>query len=50
MVIENGIVEQMFIEPGFDDNADGDPFQVSDAETMIKYLRNRKKSSYLCSC
>ena len=39
MVIENGIVEQMFIEPGFDDNADGDPFQVSDAETMIKYLR-----------
>jgi peroxiredoxin len=39
MVIENGIVEQMFIEPGFDDNADGDPFQVSDAETMINYLR-----------
>lgn len=38
MVIDNGIVEQMFIEPGFDDNADGDPFQVSDAETMVKYL------------
>ncbi|MDA8897591.1 peroxiredoxin [bacterium] len=38
MVIDNGIVEQMFIEPGFDDNAEGDPFQVSDAETMVKYL------------
>jgi len=38
MVIENGIVEQMFIEPGFDDNVEGDPFQVSDANTMIQYL------------
>lgn len=38
MVIDNGIVEQMFIEPGFDDNAENDPFQVSDAQTMVKYL------------
>lgn len=38
MVIDNGIVEQMFIEPGFDDNVDGDPFERSDAQTMIDYL------------
>lgn len=38
MVIDNGIVEQMFIEPGFDDNSEGDPFQVSDAQTMVNYL------------
>jgi len=38
MVINNGIVEQMFIEPGFNDNVDGDPFEVSDAQTMINYL------------
>ncbi len=39
MVIDNGIVEQMFIEPGVDDNAEGDPFQVSDAETILNYLK-----------
>ena len=44
MVIDNGIVEQMFIEPGFDDNVDGDPFQISDAETMVKYLSDVREA------
>ncbi len=39
MVVTDGVVEQMFVEPGMDDNADGDPFEVSDAYTMIDYLK-----------
>lgn len=34
MLVKNGIVEKMFIEP----NKPGDPFEVSDADTMLKYL------------
>lgn len=35
MLVKNGIVEKMFIEP----QEPGDPFKVSDADTMIKYLK-----------
>jgi peroxiredoxin/glutaredoxin len=35
MVIEDGTIEKMFIEPEEGD----DPFKVSDAETMLRYLR-----------
>lgn len=34
MLVKNGIVEKMFVEP----EEPGDPFKVSDADTMIKYL------------
>jgi glutaredoxin-like protein len=34
MLVNNGIVEKMFIEP----NKPGDPFEVSDADTMLNYL------------
>ena len=34
MLVEDGIVKKMFIEP----EVDGDPFEVSDADTMLKYL------------
>lgn len=34
MYVKNGVVEKMFIEP----EEPGDPFKVSDADTMIKYL------------
>jgi len=29
----------MIIEPGFEDNCPSDPFEVSDADTMLAYLR-----------
>ncbi len=41
MVVEDGRIEKMFIEPGRDDNYGEDPFEVSDAETMLAYLRSR---------
>lgn len=34
MLVKDGIIEKMFIEP----NVAGDPFEVSDAETMLKYI------------
>lgn len=43
MVIDDGVVEQMFVEPGFGDNVDDDPFVVSDAETMKRYLEQVKR-------
>lgn len=38
MVVNNGIVEAMFVEPGIMDNAENDPFEVSGAPTMLEYL------------
>jgi glutaredoxin-like protein len=34
MLVKNGIVDKMFIEP----DLPGDPFQVSDADTMLDYI------------
>lgn len=34
MLVRNGVVEKMFVEP----EEPGDPFKVSDADTMLKYL------------
>ena len=39
MVVDDGTIEKMFIEEGFDDNAQSDPFEVSDADTMMAYLK-----------
>jgi peroxiredoxin len=40
MVVENGETEKMFIEPGFGDNHAEDPFEVSDADTVLAYLED----------
>lgn len=34
MLVNDGVIEKMFIEP----NKPGDPFEVSDADTMLAYL------------
>lgn len=39
MLVKNGVVEKMFIEP----NEPGDPFKVSDADTMLKYIAPQYK-------
>jgi peroxiredoxin len=39
MVVNNGEVEKVFAEAGQCDNADSDPFEVSDANTMLNYLK-----------
>ena len=40
MLVGDGKIEKMFIEP----DVPGDPFEVSDAETMLKYLRPNRKT------
>lgn len=42
MYVEDGEIKKMFIEPGFSDNCPDDPFEVSDAETMLAYLKNNQ--------
>ena len=39
MFVDNGEVKKVFIEPGFSNDCPTDPFEVSDAETMLKYLK-----------
>ncbi|MBD2295903.1 peroxiredoxin [Anabaena sphaerica FACHB-251] len=40
MVVNDRKIEKMFTEPGFDDNCPTDPFEVSDADTMLNYLKS----------
>ena len=41
MHVENGEIKKLFSEEGYQDNAPADPFEVSDADTMLNYLKNR---------
>jgi thioredoxin-dependent peroxiredoxin len=43
MVVDNGKIEKMFVEPGFSDDCPTDPFELSDAPTMLEYLKKSKK-------
>ncbi|HEC00377.1 MAG: peroxiredoxin [Emcibacter sp.] len=40
MVVDDGEITKMFVEPGFSDNCPTDPFEVSDADTMLAYLKS----------
>jgi peroxiredoxin len=42
MVVNDLNVEKFFAEPGFSDNCPTDPFEVSDADTMLNYLKSVK--------
>lgn len=39
MVVNDCKIEKIFIEPGYEDNCPTDPFEVSDADTMLNYLK-----------
>ncbi|MEZ4429987.1 MAG: glutathione peroxidase [Nannocystaceae bacterium] len=40
MLVDDGVIERMFIEP----DVPGDPFQVSDADTMLRYVAPEAKA------
>jgi len=40
MLVKDGVIEKMFIEP----NQPGDPFEVSDADTMLNYINSNAKA------
>jgi peroxiredoxin len=39
MLVNDGQIEKTFVEPNFGDNCPIDPFEVSDADTMLAYLK-----------
>ncbi|NJK99388.1 MAG: peroxiredoxin [Spirulinaceae cyanobacterium SM2_1_0] len=39
MFVNAGTIEKIFAEPDFADNCPTDPFEVSDADTMLAYLK-----------
>jgi thioredoxin-dependent peroxiredoxin len=42
MLVNDGKVEKVFSEAGFSNNCETDPFDVSDADTMLAYLKGSK--------
>ncbi len=38
ILVEDGVITKAFIEAGFSDNCEEDPFEVSDADTMLAAL------------
>lgn len=40
MYVEDGTIKKMFVEEGMVDNCETDPFFVSDADTMLAYLKS----------
>jgi len=41
MYVDDGNIEKVFVEPGFTDDCPTDPFEVSDVDTMIGYLKDK---------
>lgn len=42
MYVEDGLIKKIFSEVGFSNNCETDPFEVSDALTMVNYLKENK--------
>jgi peroxiredoxin len=42
MVVEDGVISKLFIEPGIMHECEEDPFTVSDATTILDYLKSSK--------
>jgi peroxiredoxin len=37
-VVDNGVIEKLFVEAGQRDNADTDPYEVSTPENVLEYV------------
>ena len=42
MLVDDGKIEKMFVEADYGDNCPTDPFEVSDADTMLAYLKGEE--------
>jgi len=45
MLVNDGVIEEMFVENGYSDNCESDPYEVSDADTMLSYLRELREAA-----
>jgi peroxiredoxin len=41
MFVDDGEIKKMFVEPGYEDNCPTDPFEVTDADTMLSWLKGQ---------
>lgn len=44
-IVENGIVEKMFVEEGMCDNADSDPYEASTPEVVYEYVKSTARET-----
>lgn len=44
MLVNDSTIEKIFVEPDFGDNCPIDPFEVSDADTMLAYLKGTESA------
>ncbi len=42
MFVDNGEIKKLFVEPGFSNDCPTDPFEVSDADSMLNFLKEQK--------
>ena len=45
MIVNNSVIEAMFVEPGKGDNVQGDPYGESSPENVLKYLQTKVDKS-----
>ncbi len=45
MLVDNGEIIRMFVEDEFSDNCPVDPFAISDADTMLNYLKQQRQAA-----
>ena len=43
MVVDNGIIDKLFIEEGMCDNADSDPYEETTPEKVLEYVKSSVK-------
>jgi peroxiredoxin len=43
IIAENGEIKEKFVEPGFEDNCEGDPYEVSSPQNILNFLNQEKK-------
>ena len=41
-IVDNCVVQKLFVEPGFSDNAADDPYEVSSPQSILDYLEKSK--------
>ena len=42
-VVDNGVIEKIFVEDGFRENADTDPYEASTPEAVMEYVKSSVK-------
>jgi peroxiredoxin len=43
MVVDNNVIEKIFIESGLSDNAESDPYEVSTPENVLEYVKSKTR-------